>query len=282
MCCRCILFILSCIFFMSCRNNPFSKEKERISDIVSKMQGKFISFPLEMLNNVIMDSLLSKEFKLVAYIDSAKCMECNLALDEWSVKIREMRKVNEEVSFLFIINSNNYSVIKSLLNKHRFDYPVFIDTTNSFYNLNSLNKDSKFQFFLLDRDNKIILVGNPIRNNSIWMLYKKELGRANNTQPEMSLSSTMLDLGEFSYKVPQFRSFFLRNIGKKTLVIDSTLTSCDCTTVSYDEETVQPGQKLELKVCYKAEQRGYFERMITVYCNVKESPIILYVSGNAK
>ena len=40
-------------------------------------------------------------------------------------------------------------------------------------------------------------------------------------------------------------------------------------------------QELQLSP-YEAEEKGHFNKMITVYCNTKASPLRLMIAGNAK
>mgnify|MGYP000925728807 FL=1 len=39
--------------------------------------------------------------------------------------------------------------------------------------LNKFPKNPQYQTFLLDKDNKILLIGSPIGNHHIWNLYKQ-------------------------------------------------------------------------------------------------------------
>jgi hypothetical protein len=41
--------------------------------------------------------------------------------------------------------------------------------------INSLSKDKNFQTFLLDSNNRVILVGNPMNNKNIFDLYLREI-----------------------------------------------------------------------------------------------------------
>jgi hypothetical protein len=74
----------------------------------------------------------------------------------------------------------------------------------------------------------------------------------------------------------------LTNESNNLLVIQDVTTSCGCTKVSYSKEPVRPGVSLELTVTYEAEEKGHFNKMITVYCNTKASPLRLMIAGNAK
>jgi hypothetical protein len=52
--------------------------------------------------------------------------------------------------------------------------------------------------------------------------------------------------------------------------------------VEYPKEPARPGETLEVKVTYEAEEAGYFSKKITVYCNTENSPLRLTVKGTAK
>lgn len=51
---------------------------------------------------------------------------------------------------------------------------IYVDTTQHFRRHNpNIPSDVMFHTFLLDSDNKVILVGSPIQNNRIQNLFKK-------------------------------------------------------------------------------------------------------------
>jgi len=55
-----------------------------------------------------------------------------------------------------------------------FDYPVLIDTLGEFEKLNvHLPKDRAFHTFLLDENNNVILVGDPLYNKMIRKMFYK-------------------------------------------------------------------------------------------------------------
>ena len=283
------ILILSCALFISCGNRSLpSKNQQELSRIVNELIGKHIVFPEAMYDDRAIDSLLKMDYKLVVYTDSVGCTECHLSLGEWSVKIREMKVINKNLSFIFVVNNSSELVIRSLLNKNRFDYPVFIDHNNSFYKLNSLKKDHRFQVFLLDRENNILLIGDPIRNDAIWELYKKTLNDEKSvpfkrySNREIVVSATTINLGEFSSEQSQSCIFTLYNTGENMLVIDDVVTSCGCTSVEYSKEPISPGKSLDIIVTYKAAHPEHFNKTITVYCNSSVSPLRLKIMGNAK
>ena len=67
--------------------------------------------------------------------------------------------------------------------------------------------------------------------------------------------------------------------GNSLLAIHDVTTSCGCTKVEYRKEPVRPGESIELKVSYEAEESGRFIKTVTVHCNAKDSPIRLRIKG---
>ena len=88
-------------------------------------------------------------------------------------------------------------------------------------------------------------------------------------------------MGDFAWQKKQQDTFKLKNTGEKPLVIQDVITSCGCLTVDYPQEPVQPGKEAVLRMTYKADNPGHFNKVVTVYCNAENSPIKLRVSGNA-
>ncbi|MDD3037191.1 DUF1573 domain-containing protein [Bacteroides sp.] len=99
---------------------------------------------------------------------------------------------------------------------------------------------------------------------------------------EITLDKSFISFGDFAWEQEQKVEFVLTNIGVNLLVIDNINTSCGCITVDYIREPVRPGYTLLLNVTYKAEYAEHFDKTITIYCNVKDSPFQLKVTGNAK
>ena len=147
-----------------------------------------------------------------------------------------------------------------------------------------------FQTFLLDKNNRVLAIGNPIHNLKVRELYLKiiqgeKVERGNESggiRTKVYIDKSSVSLGNFGWQEEQKVTFTLRNTGNQPLVIQDVTTSCGCTSVSYAREPVQPSGELSLDVAYKAERPEYFDKTITVYCNAENSPMVLKISGNAK
>jgi hypothetical protein len=114
-----------------------------------------------------------KEFsyKIVIYADSLNCIDCDLNLIEWKQRIKEIEKKQLDVCFLFILNYSYFSIIKQTIQRDKFHHPIFFDKQGYFAKANNFSKDIKHVIFLLNEENKIILVKNPINNANNWSLY---------------------------------------------------------------------------------------------------------------
>jgi hypothetical protein len=107
------------------------------------------------------------------FADSTGCTECKLRLYEWKKLIAEVKTtMNNKVSFIFCFQPKSREEIVLTLRHERFNYPVMIDNDNNMNRLNHFPKQFEYQCFLLDKDNKVILTGNPVYNPAIWELYK--------------------------------------------------------------------------------------------------------------
>lgn len=279
-----IVFVLS-----SCRDS----QRDRMLSILKEWEQKEILFPSHSVftiqGNDTVEYHLQHKYKIVTYVDSLGCISCKLHLSEWKKFIYVVDSLRPDtVQFLFFFSPKKKREISRTLLEERFKYPICIDEQDSINVLNHFPSDLRFQTFLLDRDNKVIAIGNPIHNSKIKELYLKIISGEYSTHTKKKLLTSMLfdkafkDLETFNWEQEQLVEFKLTNTGDELLVIDDISTSCGCTTVEYSKEPVQIGKSLILKVKYRADHPEHFNKTITVYCNTKDSPLQLKISGNAK
>lgn len=231
---------------------------------------------------------MDSPYKIVSYLDSMGCMSCKAQLPSWKKFLVHLQ--HKEVPVLFFMTTSHLKGLQFILERENFDYPVCIDEKDSLNKLNNFPSDMMFQTFLLDKDNKVLAIGNPIHNPKVKELYLKIIQgesvgpETNNKQitTQVDIAQPSVSMRNFDWEEEQKATFTLKNTGDNLLVIQDVTTSCGCTTVSYDKAPVQPGAETTLEVSYKAERPGYFNKTLTVYCNVENSPLTLRISGNAK
>ena len=283
-----VLGLCVCLFFASCGES----EKERLSRLVSEWEGKEILFPTHSTftiqgKDTVDFDFKDADYKVVMYIDSVGCTSCKLQLHRWKEWVHEIDSLTDgKVPFLFYFHPKDMKELRYLTRRDGFSYPVCFDEMDELNRLNQFSSDMTFQTFLLDRDNRVVAIGNPIHNPKVKDLYLdlmtgKETSKPTGTTTTVAVNQTTIDFGIFPKSEKQERSFVLTNTGNQLLVIQDVTTSCGCTKVEYSKEPVRPGGTLELKVIYEAEQAEHFNKAITVYCNVDNSPLRLTVKGNA-
>ena len=278
-----------CLLMVSCSES----EKERLSRLVQEWEGKEILFPAHSTFTIQGKDTVDFDFKgaaytIVTYIDSVGCTSCKLQLHRWKELVKEVDSLtNGDVPFLFYFHPKDIKELRYLTRRDAFAYPVCFDEKDDFNRLNRFPSEMMFQTFLLDKENRVIALGNPIQNPKVKELYLNLIkGMGESTSKErvttVSINSTVIDFGSFPKEEKQERSFILTNTGNGLLVIRDIVTSCGCTKVEYSKEPVRPGETLEVKVIYEAEQAEHFNKTVTVYCNADNSPLRLAVKGAAK
>jgi len=167
--------------------------------------------------------------------------------------------------------------------QYRFDYPVFIDIKGTINDLNHFPQAAQYQCFLLDKDNKVLMIGNPVMNSKIRELYKSQILGGKQGEPEIlttvKADKTIYDYGTIRKGSTNTAVFTITNTGEHPLIISHVSTSCGCTNVSWDKQPVEPGKTASIRVEMTPEETGHFSKTIDVYCNVKESSVKLTLTG---
>ena len=165
--------IITIITLFSCQKNDPKAIQQ-----VKQWQGKEIYFPDSLTSRIMgkdtsCTELFNKDYKILVFVDSTDCTECKLQLYEWSKLINNSQQYNDKLSIIFIIHTPNPKNIDIICKKNKFNYPLFYDKKNITNTLNHFPKEIEFQTFLLDKNNHVIIIGNPIKNTKMWNLYMK-------------------------------------------------------------------------------------------------------------
>jgi hypothetical protein len=284
-----ILGLCVCLLAASCEES----EKERLSRLVKEWEGKEILFPAHSTftiqgKDTVDFEFRNAEYKIVTYIDSVGCTSCKLQLSRWKEFMTEVDGLaNGSIPFLFYFHPKDMRELRYLTRKDAFIHPVCFDEKDELNRLNQLPADMIFQTFLLDKDNKVVAMGNPVLNPQIKELYLNVIigrtkGQQTSSITSVSINQTTIDFGSFPQSDIQEGSFILTNMGNSLLVIQDIITSCGCTKVEYSKEPIRSGDTLKVKVIYEAEQAEYINKRITIYCNTEDSPLRLTIKGTAR
>ena len=292
--CRGLFFFVAVFCFISsCRENERHK---KAAEVVNEWMGKEILFPENVpcyilgkeTRSEICDDLFNREFKIVMYVDSAGCGSCRLQLFEWEQLMEEANRLFPgKVGFLIFFQPENETEMESLFEREGyFDHSVFIDIKGSINKLNHFSQEMQHQCFLLDKDNKVLMIGNPVLNPKIWELYKSVISGGKEIKKEI-LTVTKVDKTSYNYGiipkgVPSSTTFTIMNAGQHPLVIYHISTSCGCTSIKWDKQPIGPGRSTDIHVEMTPDELGYFNKTIIVYCNTSESPIKFTIQGGSE
>lgn len=279
-----------CLLMVSCSES----EKERLSRLVQEWEGKEILFPAHSTftiqgKDTVDFDFDDAEYKIVTYIDSVGCTSCKLQLHNWKKLIERVEKLcDKRVAFVFYFCINAKRDLRSLTKADDFKYPVCFDETDAFNKLNKLPTHVSFQTFLLNNENEVQAIGNPVHNKDVKKLYLKIISGKEFLEEEQLVTTmvdfdkVVMDLGRVLIGTETKVNFNLINKGRNLLVIDEVKTSCGCTQVKYSHKPVEPNDSSKIEVTFKAEEVGRFNKVMTVYCNDKQSPFRLRIKGVVK
>ena len=102
------------------------------------------------------------------------------------------------------------------------------------------------------------------------------------TGAEIEFEKKVVDFGTLKVGDVKVVTVTYKNIGKKPLILDDVISSCDCTTVEWDKAPVMPGKTGTIKATYTAKNTGLISKRITVLSNANTDRVILQLKGEVK
>ena len=158
------------IFFTLCSCNTTS---QKLLKEMTLLQSKPINCGQ---NELVHHDTLQKEIKCIVYSDSVNCTSCAInQMDLWNPLLEYSKSYNGLLNFYFIFcpARKDFQEMKlALIKNSRFNYPIILDTLWQFAKLNPhLPKNKALHTFLLDENNNVILVGNPLHNKKIKEMF---------------------------------------------------------------------------------------------------------------
>ena len=283
-----VLLLMLCLL-AACQES----DKERLTRLVQEWDGKEISFPAQAVFTVQGRDTVdfrwqAAPYRIVTYVDSIGCTSCKLQLPKWKQLIAETDSLfgKDKLSYVFFFHPKDARELTYLTRRDGFTYPVCFDREDAFNCLNRFPSEMALQTFLIDKDNRVVAIGNPVHNPQVKELYLNVVGgkrsvSADTKQTSVSLSEQDVQFGSFPMGEKKERKVTLKNTGNAPLVIHGVDTSCGCTRVEYSQRPVRPGEETTLLIIYEADEAGHFRKTVDVYCNTADAPLRISVTGEA-
>lgn len=267
---------------LSCTNEY---NKDTIANIVQEWQGREFKFPRkEVFSTSTEDTRplnFVNKYKIITYTDSIGCVPCRMQLKQWSRLANTLDSLTtSRVLVIKYVCPQNITDLKYDLTRDGYRHPVCIDLSDSLNKLNHFPDDERFRCFLLDENNRVILIGNPVQNPKIKDLYIRTICEKLNINYSPKAENTLhKNLGVFSQSETKTVQFEIKNPDKKILKIDSVFTSCECTKAKIDKTEILQNESAVLTVTYKPDGIGDFVREIYVKIHDEEKPKIFEIEG---
>ena len=286
----CHYLILLVLLLCACKDNV---RMQTATQIVAEWTGKEIRFPTgipchSLGKDTACISIYNNNYKIILYVDSTGCTGCRLKLPELKQLIAEADSLFPgKIDFLIYYQPKSKDVRELDFQMKLYDirHPVFMDIENQIDRINRFPSDPAFQCFLLDRENKVVAIGNPVTNPQIWELYKQQISGAKPyTDPltTIQVSPSRLELHGMKVGETHTCTFEIENTGDKPYVIMGINSSCGCTVPTWSRQPVAPGDKTEIKVEIKPESSGFFNKTIDIYGNIEKSVFRMSIIGTVE
>lgn len=165
-------FALTIFTMISCDNNSIQKQVEQFYTDSITIPYKKLSYVGNSQKNSLNDNY---KYTMVIYMDSLSCSSCEIKhLNSWNKLLHYEQENIVKFVFIFTPSKENRNLTKNLYMESNFVHGIYIDNYGVFKNLNKNIPDNEMlHCFLLDKDNRIVLVGNPIRNDEMGKLFEK-------------------------------------------------------------------------------------------------------------
>lgn len=275
-----LITLLMIVLISSC---AIDSQKE-YEGVLSEWVGKEIIFPDSM--KTADKSMWSKErsdFTIVSYYDSVGCTGCRMKLADWNRLMTRIDSMDNDkvVDLIIVANSTNSDELSYLKRYNGFRHILIADPHDELNRLNQFPDNHELQCFLLDSDNRVILVGNPVSNKKIKNLYLSVIGDSDydnsidNDEPYQEY-----DFGAISKGESVIHEFDISNDSQETLRIKDIITSCECVTAEVSTRVIAPNEKYKLIVAFRDTIPGSFMRSVTILFENQNPELNFEISGN--
>ena len=121
-------------------------------------------------------SLLNHKYKLLHYVDTNGCHECQLKFYEWQRLQKQIDSLQTDIAIVYVVFAKHYHPVEVSQQLNRLGTPIIYDSLGIMDKQNNLSFNPRYKTFLLDSMNHVIGIGNPVTNKQVWEWYKIKIG----------------------------------------------------------------------------------------------------------
>ncbi len=165
-CSRClaISLLLPLLFVSGC-------SQYAVRHNIQKMMHHKVTFPTELELGP-----MTGRPKLVFHYMPSDCATCKISvLPHYS---EFFASINSEVDIVILFSTTemSYERVADAVALYDIDFPIYFDRNDCFGRMNTfIPAQAMYHTFLLDKDNRIVFIGDPLVNNKLMALFRKSL-----------------------------------------------------------------------------------------------------------
>lgn len=119
-----------------------------------------------------------KEYKILVYTGPRGCSSCQLNLYAWQYLIDSLQGAHSNLDIVFVANVPDFKELEALGRINKFRHPIFYDRKGAFTEINKFPVEKTVQVLLLDKSNKVLLIGNPVKYEKVLKAYRNIISGA--------------------------------------------------------------------------------------------------------
>lgn len=267
-----LLFFLAGFFFQSCMLNRESETRETVESWIGR---EFL------ISNYLLDSVntADKDYFLLTYVDSTICSSCRI--QAWNEYVKEASALaNGKIGCIMIISPDAFLPD---IDEFSVRTNYIIDQGNVIKKKNDIPDDDRLRVFLLDRNYKVLCIGNPIINGTVrelFLSYMSDYKRFTQVPyTTVKVEHPVIVNNEFVVDSLAELGFKVKNTGEYPLFIKKIITSCSCIYAENTSDKLFPGDSAFINVSYKPTHSGKIIEKIYLDYNGENSPETMIIKG---
>lgn len=165
------LFVL--LISLGACSSPVKESRE--AKIVKGLMGKELVFTDNLFADTpkddqsFQDILQQKSLKIVTIVNY-DCGPCRESINKWKEYFN-----GKNIPFILIVRGGDEEFYNNIRSKESSSFRyIYYDMNNMFELTNKIPQDIRLRTFLINRENKIRIIGNPLFNKYIAKLYDEE------------------------------------------------------------------------------------------------------------
>jgi hypothetical protein len=173
------------VLFFACNKSGNSKEQIAIKSELETILGSTLKIPDSLTTYepfekyaFTAEEILNAEYRVFTFVD-ASCGSCIGKIDKWENFSIGLAKYNVPIAMI-CISDDNFELLKYFCETDAiksYSFPFFLDHKNEYRSKNTFMTNGSYHTVLVNKDNEILMLGNPTRSQKISDLFFKELDK---------------------------------------------------------------------------------------------------------